>query len=96
MDENKSGLYIVAIVGVIAVVALVVLVTSGNKGIVYTGTSANPVGHVFASTECTGGDYCGGLEVGHACSNSKGTISGTCQSTGAGQCECKSSSSAVE
>jgi hypothetical protein len=32
MDENKSGLYIVAIVGVIAVVALVVLVLAGTGG----------------------------------------------------------------
>lgn len=40
MDENKSGLYIVAIVGVIAVVALVVLVTSaGRERVVYSGTT---------------------------------------------------------
>lgn len=31
MDENKSSLYIVAIVGIIAVVALVIMVTGSGR-----------------------------------------------------------------
>jgi len=41
MEENKSGLYIVAIVGLIAVVALVVLVTSGRDRAALSATSAS-------------------------------------------------------
>ena len=41
MDENKSGLYIVAIVAVIAVVALVVLVMSASSKNVVVQESEN-------------------------------------------------------
>ncbi len=38
--EDKSGLYIVAIVGVVAVVALVVLLSGGNRAAVAAPTAA--------------------------------------------------------
>ena len=41
MDENKSGLYIVAIVGIIAVVALVIMVMGAGTRTISYGTSAS-------------------------------------------------------
>lgn len=71
MDENKSGLYIVAIVGVIAVVALVVLVMgTGTKTVSYatpaSTASGDAAGQMYAAVGVPGGQTATNLLVAYS------------------------------
>ncbi|MGV8171162.1 MAG: hypothetical protein ACP5OA_00540 [Candidatus Woesearchaeota archaeon] len=52
--EEKSNLYIVAIVGIVAVVALVILVTGGNRERIVLSESADGVMTVYTAEDATG------------------------------------------
>jgi hypothetical protein len=94
MDENKSGLYIVAIVGVIAAVALVVLVLGASaRSSVSVGTgmtaTADATGQVTQKAcyfcSCSKGDRSYGTYGGH--SNSGNCASGETEKCWTVSCE---------
>ncbi|GEM_PF-5050774 len=65
MEENKSGLYIVAIVGVVAVIALVILVigsdrtgTTSSAGVDSSGQALAKVCPYQCQNICTPNQYC--------------------------------------
>jgi hypothetical protein len=72
--EEKSNLYIVAIVGIVAVVALVLMATGiGTQKVAVTsaGTTTDSTGHTFVAYayQLCGAGYPGSCPAGWTCSN---------------------------